>query len=147
MEKDYEFFILAGLVGLGILALFLTGLDFFGNNFLETENIISNIQPIITGAPDSGGVSVELTPKGKINGNLVISASFNTHSIDLSQFNLKETTVLEYGGKKTKPISVPVLNGHHANGEFIFDVEKDISEFTIKITGIPNIKERTFRWK
>ena len=107
-------------------------------------------QPISTGSTGPGDVSVELTPFSSENGLLKVNIAVNTHSVDLSQFDLKEITLLEYKDKFYKPVEAPALRGHHSNGILTFNIspENNIDEsFTIKISGIPNVKERVFSWK
>ena len=109
------------------------------------------LNSISTGSTENGDVSVILTPKGKTESKLAVEISINTHSVDLSQFNLKEITRLEYDGKMINPISAPSLQGHHVSGELVFqiDMNKDINiinDLVIKIIGIPQTNERIFKW-
>ena len=71
----------------------------------------------------------------------------NTHIADLSKFDLKQLTTLEYNGKYIKPIDVPNLKGHHSSGILMFNVGDDIKGFIIKIKGIPLVEERIFKWQ
>lgn len=106
----------------------------------------SGLNSINTGTTDDGDVSIELTPKKVVNGVLTVKVSINTHSVELNDFDLKEITTLEFNGISINPTSAPSLGGHHVSGDIIFNIEKDISIFTIKIKGIPKIEERVFTW-
>ena len=91
-------------------------------------------------------VSIDLTPHKVSQGNLVVDISFNTHSVELSQFDLAQLIILEYNGKVIMPKSVPELQGHHSSGQLVFDVKQDIQNFKIIIKDIPDIEERDFEW-
>ena len=108
---------------------------------------IAAFKTISTGSVDSGDASVDLTPRGMENGKFAVDFSINTHSVDLSQFDLMKITLLEYDGKTIKPISAPQLSGHHNSGILIFDTGTEIKNFKIIIMGIPAVEERIFEWK
>ena len=93
-----------------------------------------------------GTVSIDLTPHKVSNGNLVVDIAVNTHSGDLSEFDLLQLVTLEFDGTTIKPKSAPQLQGHHSSGELVFDVKEDISNFKIIIKDIPDIEERVFEW-
>ncbi|MBS3095046.1 hypothetical protein J4231_00015 [Candidatus Woesearchaeota archaeon] len=105
------------------------------------------LNPILTGTTEQGDVSIELSPKAFVDGNLIVGLSANTHSIDLSKFDLKQITTLEYNGKAIKPTNAPAMSGHHVNGEIAFYVGEAISKFSITINSIPNVENRVFDWK
>ena len=121
-----------------------TQLNELKSNAGVTETGFKNIN---TGTTDEGEVSIALKPNKVNEGKLVVSISANTHSVDLTPFDLKELTTLEFDDKKIKPLSAPKLSGHHASGELVFEVGKEITAFTIKIKGIPKVEERVFEWK
>jgi len=73
--------------------------------------------------------------------------SVNTHSVDLSQFDLKEIITLEYNGKIEKPISAFSLQGHHSNGKLLFNVKEELTLFSVIIDGIPKVNKRVFTWE
>ncbi|HLD43651.1 MAG TPA: hypothetical protein VJB08_06745 [Candidatus Nanoarchaeia archaeon] len=108
---------------------------------------VNGFATIGSGSTDQGDVSIDLTPvKGGKQLKVLVTA--NTHSVDLSQFDLREITILEYDGRKIQPSAAPKLSGHHANGEIIFDVSvPSDSEFTIKMRSIPKEEERVFTWR
>jgi hypothetical protein len=92
-------------------------------------------------------VTVDLKPKELDNGKFYVDIGVNTHTVDLSQFDLMELTTLEINGRIIKPSSAPKLGGHHNSGTLIFDVDEELSSFKIKIKGIPEIEERVFEWE
>ncbi|MBI2631671.1 hypothetical protein HYW75_01575, partial [Candidatus Pacearchaeota archaeon] len=69
------------------------------------------------------------------------------HSVDLSQFNLKNMVRLNYNGKTAKPVEASSLTGRHVSGELIFPVKGDLEEFDIVILGVPKTNERRFEWR
>jgi len=103
-------------------------------------------QTITSGSTDPGSAQVDLTPESALNGQLKADFAINTHSVDLSQYDLVKITTLEYGGKKINPVSAPALQGHHTSGTLIFNVDQNLNKFKITITGIPNVQERVFEW-
>lgn len=91
-------------------------------------------------------VAIDLTPKEFENGKLYVDISVNTHSIDLTQFDLTKLVKLEYASNSIFPESAPKLSGHHTSGTLIFDTGKELKSFKIIVKGIPDIKERIFEW-
>ncbi len=155
MEKNYGKYMLYGLLVLVIVGLILafTGFSFdmvslnVNKAAVKTPSLDkSTFSPVETGTTGSGDVSIELEPRQVINGELKVDIAVNTHSVDLSPFNLKQITTLEYNGKLIKPVSAPNLGGHHSNGELVFEVGEDIDSFKIRIKGIPKVEERIFEW-
>ncbi len=104
-----------------------------------------NFASASSGSTDTGDVEIQLTPyfDGRV---LNVDMAVNTHSVDLSQFDLKEKITLEAEGKILKPSSAPVLSGHHANGVLVFKTGS-LESFIIKINGIPKLNERIYEWR
>ena len=126
-----------------IVFLMLTGLNNASNNPALTINGGLNLS---TKSSDSQ-VSIELTPIKLVNGKLFIESRFNTHSGALEDYDLKNLVTLELNGELIKPSVVPELKWHHGSGEFVFEIgDRNISEFSIIIKGIPAIPERVFNW-
>ena len=100
---------------------------------------------ITRGTTESGDVEIALTPQWR-EGKLYINLAANTHSVDLSQFDLRQQTILSYGGKQIKPAQAPSLSGHHSNGLITFDMPEKQKEFTIIMDGIPAVPERVYVW-
>lgn len=145
------FIVIAGLI-LSLAGSFSGGTAAATYTELNGRNAAGNIvkegasfKTVSIGSTGQGDVSIDLTPD-YANGKLVVKISANTHSVDLSQFDLKKMTTLKYGGKTVSPSSAPSLSGHHASGILIFDLEEKMDSFTIKIEGIPLIEERIFTW-
>jgi len=111
------------------------------------QNTDSGFQMITSGNIETGNVQIDLTPAGFENGQLKVNFAINTHSVDLSRYDLTKITVLEYSGKKIMPLSAPELQGHHTSGTMVFNVGENIKKFKIIISGIPNVQERVFEWK
>ena len=108
-------------------------------------NGYSGFAPVLTGTTGEGDVEISLTPV--VDGSVIkIQIAANTHSVDLSQFDLMKIIKLVYENKKISPVSAPKLSGHHANGELVFNLEKEINSFAVTIEGIPKINERLFKW-
>jgi len=98
-----------------------------------------------TGTTEQGDVEITLTPAYQ-NGQLVFSLSANTHSIDLSQFDLKKLTLLTVSDKEFTPVSSSVLQGHHSSGNIVFSLDQKPEKFSVMIQGIPQLQTRTYVW-
>lgn len=146
-------FIAALLIGVGIVLglgrLFKIG-DHTGKSASAVSAEVNSTDRTFgtrsSGSMNQGDVLIELTPKYIAPGKLIVKFAMNTHTVDLSQFNLKELTTLLYGSKKVKPTEANRLRGHHSFGLIVFDLEENPEKFSISITGIPKDKERTFLW-
>ncbi len=101
----------------------------------------------LTGTTGPGDVAIELKPHEPTGNELAVDYSINTHSVDLSQYDLTRITTLEYEGKTINPLPSQKLQGHHNSGTMIFPIEKNPGNFVIKISGIPKIEERIFEWR
>ena len=115
---------------------------------INTQTVLQQkYNTISTGTTDSGDVSVDLTPRGVVNGQFQVDFEINTHSVELSQYDLAKITALEYNGKKINPMNAPKLEGHHSSGTLTFNFEEDLNNFKITMKGIPNVEERVFEWR
>ena len=145
MNKDYLAYIIILVVGIVVFGiLFLLNSDFYAKT--DAVEVTNSLKPISSGSTDEGDVSIVLTPINVAKGIIQIEVAVNTHSVDLSQFDLKKVITLEYQGKTFKPLSASTLSGHHSSGMITFDVGSGVDGFTIKINGIPSAKERVFEW-
>lgn len=143
---------------IGILVLLLAGLAYAAVGWFWPAPSTSTVQPsvatgavastgaISTGSTDQGDVSIELTPIGFKDGKFQVSLAANTHSVDLSTFDLTKITTLTYEGRSINPSAAPKLSGHHVSGVLAFDTGKELTKFTITMTGIPAVEERVFDW-
>src|SRR3972149_9759945 len=125
MKKQYHEYVLYGSLGIALLTLVIT----FGGLVLQRNSADQPVpqqwfMPIISGTTEQGDVSIELKPLGVRDGKLVVNIAANTHSVDLSQFDLKQIARLEYEGKSASPFTAPVLSGHHSSGVLEFEVGK-----------------------
>ena len=102
--------------------------------------------PLLTGTTSDGDIAIELTPR-LVNSNVEVSITANTHSVDLSQFDLSQIISLELGSISVKPSSAPQLSGHHSSGNLMFNINKNINALTITVTGIPSIEKRVYSWR
>lgn len=100
-------------------------------------------ETIISGGTGPGEVSIELTPQVR-EGKVEVAVAVNTHSVDLTQFDLKQLATLTAGGRDYKPVEAPVLSGHHTTGKMVFEVG-ELEQMEIVIRGVP-AGERVFRW-
>ena len=139
--RIFEFFILA-VIGLVIAGCANAQITPENNN--KNNNI--NFKTISTGSTQTNDVLIGLTPIRIENNRLEINFAANTHSVDLSQFDLMKITALIYDNKQIKLISAPALSGHHSSGELVFNIDKTPNNFKITIINIPNIEERIFEW-
>lgn len=150
MKKAFEKYVSNGIIIIGVIVLIYFAYSFLfpapGEKGLENYVSLGSLNTITTGTTDDDDITIELTPQKIENGKLFVAIAVNTHSVDLSQFNLQELVVLDYKGDKIKPISAPSLSGHHANGELVFEVGKQPSTVTITIRGIPKQSERIYNW-
>ena len=142
------------LILYGILALVVVALLYSLSGMLPTQVIQqSNAQAAVpsaapdsieTGTTDTGDVAIALTPASLQP--LTFDLAVNTHSVDLSPFDLKELVSLQYNNNLYKPSSAPSLTGHHSSGTIMFDVSVE-KPFTVVIVGIPKVEERTYTWR
>ena len=89
-------------------------------------------------------VTIDLEPHQFENGVLDIDISLNTHTTDMSLFDLKKQVKLVIDGKEYYPVSVPSLSGHHTSGTLRFELPNKPDKHKIIIIGIPDIEERIF---
>ena len=147
MKTDY---IVYGLLLVVVFIFIYTIYGFELNsrpNSLQEPTTAAAFKTISSGSTEIGSAQIDLTPKGIVNGQFLVDFAINTHSVDLSQFDLKKITTLQYNGKKILPYSATALAGHHNFGTIVFDIGEDIKSFKITIVGIPNVSERNFEWE
>ena len=132
---------------IGIIVILLGGLIYSISGFFVNSdkiNIPAGSDKLKKKNSEST-VTVDLTPKFE-NGKLYVDIEINTHTVDLSQYDLKDIVALEFEGKSIKPVSAPKLSGHHNSVQLIFDVGKELSNFKIIVKDLPDIQERVFEW-
>lgn len=128
------------LIAIGIYTIY--GLT-KGNNHANSDKL----GMISTGSTDSGDVAIDMTPIEIDDKNLILNIALNTHSVDLSQFDLRQIATLKYNGKIVYPAEAPEIEGHHSSGKIVFDIDGNLRDFTVTIKGIPKIEERAYEWK
>ncbi len=105
------------------------------------------LKTVTSGSTDSGDVSIDLTPHASIEaGKLVVDIAVNTHSVDLTRYDLRSLTALEVGAASLRPVAALKLQGHHSSGTLVFETGTMPQAFTIRIRGIPAVEERVFSW-
>ncbi|MBI2108097.1 hypothetical protein HYU10_04335 [Candidatus Woesearchaeota archaeon] len=147
MEK--EKYLLIGILAIAVISLAFTAFNIFGGNQPAQPNSAdaqNSAKSQYQTKTSEGEVTIDITPKGLNNGNMIFDISFNTHTVDLTQFDLKKLVVLEADGRQIAPSSAPSLSGHHNSGELAFNTGKDLNRFKIKINEIPDVKERVLEW-
>ncbi len=92
-----------------------------------------------------GQVSLEAQPEWR-DGRLVVSLSANTHSVDLSTIELRESVRLVVGDLEYAPGESASLAGHHARAVLTFKVPWQPDAFTLRIRGVPDVPERVLQW-
>ena len=140
----------------GILLILLIGFITYVEARSQNEKITSSNFQVsnnkntytaqTTGTTGNEDVEITLTPTYN-NGKLTLQIAVNTHSVDISQYNLARIALLTMNGKTYTPISAPTLTGHHTNGELIYSIPTQPKEFTITITGIQKIEKRAYTWR
>lgn len=100
---------------------------------------------VSTGSTDTGDVELSLTPLGQNGALFEVSLAANTHSVDLSPFDLNELAVLSFQGQEVRPSRAPEMAGHHVSGKLAFEASPG-EVFTITITGVPAVQERVYQW-
>ena len=144
-KQDY---ILIGILAIAVIGLAFTAFSFFGSGQAVQVNTADSgaVKSQSLTKTSDGEVTIDITPKSFKNGNMYFDVEFNTHTVDLSPFDLKKIAVLEADGKQIAPLSAPALSGHHNSGELVFNTGKELNRFKIRINGIPDVKERTLEW-
>ena len=99
-----------------------------------------------TGSTGSGDVQVELVPQQVKDGRITFTFAANTHSVSLGQFDLKQIVTLSIGSNVVRPLSTPLMSGHHVSGPLVFELPKEGDTVTLTISGIPEVPQREYTW-
>ncbi len=127
------------IISLGVLILLI----FLGcSKISPTEE---KKQPTFASKTSDGEVSITLTPTYE-DGTLVVQYALNTHSVDMSSFDLQQQVVLQSNGQTYYATNKPILSGHHNNGNLHFKISPLLTSFEIITTDIPDVKERRLSW-
>ncbi len=93
-----------------------------------------------------GQVEISLVPSLVKNDKLQFKMRMNTHSVSLSQLDLKKLITLETSDGSIHPSDVPKLSGHHSGGTVTFDLKKPVDKIKVIIRDVPDKPERVFEW-
>ncbi|GEM_PF-3604713 len=147
MKKSVEYYNIKEYYPYGFLILIIGGMWIGFNIYLE-DNSQNALQAIAIGTTDAGDVVLELIPLEIKSDEIIIQVRANTHSVDLSQFDLRKNSILDYNGNSYTPSQAPFLQGHHVSGDLVFPIKtKDLDSFRITIKGIPLQQERIYYWE
>jgi hypothetical protein len=108
--------------------------------------------PAETRSSEGGGVTIQATPDGTAGGNLVISLSLNTHSVDLSYDYRALATLRDDQGHVYPAASWDgASGGHHVKGRLIFSNNPlqsvaGVKWIELEIKDVAGMPVRTFRW-
>lgn len=145
MKKDLPYY-LKEYYFYGVLILIITGM-WIGFNVYYNHSPQNGLRAINTGTTDAGDVALELVPLDVRSNQLIIQVRANTHSVDLSQFDLGKSTILTYGYNSYAPSQASSLQGHHASGMLVFPIaQEDVESFKVIVKGIPLQQERVYYW-
>ena len=105
---------------------------------------------------EAGGVTVTATYLGQTAQAVRFQVKLDTHTADLSQFDLKNSVTLRNdSGAAVRPLDPKALGGHHAEGELAFPATDSagravVGESTryleLVVTNVAGIPERVLRW-
>ena len=135
------------ILGIIILAILVGGTFFMfareiGSKSVSVDHTELNLQT----KTSEGAVTIDLTPKEFDGKNFYVDIGVNTHTVDLSQFDLKKLVTLEINDVSMSPISAPSLSGHHNSGTLIFGLKEEPRDFTIEVREFPDMPVRIFEW-
>lgn len=130
-----------------IIILFAAGALVYGVLSYAGSPIFSSQEPpAAANSLAQGEVTVDVQLLSVENEQAQFSIALNTHSVDLSQFDLRELITLEYEGKILKPVSAPAVSGHHASGTVLFEMKEQKNNFLVRVRGIPPELDREFQF-
>lgn len=133
---------------MGVIVLLAGGVLVYGILSYAGSPLFSRSDASLSssGSISEGDVTVDVQLLSKENGQILFSIAFNTHSVDLSQFDLQELITLEYGSSVLQPLAVPQLSGHHASGTVRFAMLEPAKDVIVRVRGIPQEIDREFRF-
>jgi len=95
----------------------------------------------------AGAVTVTLTPKKHVEGQLFVEIAVTTHTInDLEKYDLKKIATLDFTEQSIAPTSAPALRGHHNSGQLVFPLAAMPGAFAIKLHGLDQPVLRVLSW-
>ena len=107
---------------------------------------LKHLEAVSTGSMDADGVVVDIQPLEFKDEKLTVRFKANTHTGNLTDYDLGELTALHFDGRTLKPSSAERLSGHHSAAIVEFEIGSMPEAFSITVAGIGNVKERVFEW-
>ena len=105
---------------------------------------------------EAGGVTVTATYLGRTAQAVRFQVKLDTHTADLSQFDLKNSVTLRNdAGAAVRPLDPKALGGHHAEGELSFPatdaggravVGESTRYLELVVVNLAGVPERVLRW-
>jgi hypothetical protein len=133
------------LIGFFVLGLALVAL--IGQLAVDRPESPGSFERFETGGMGPDNVVIGLKPEKMEGGVLAVRFWADTHTVDLSRYDLKKAVVLEYDGKRIAPMKADGLKEHHSSGRIEFPIAGDPGGFRIIIEGIPAEQERIYTWE
>lgn len=135
------------LVAIGWAGAILLG---SGASAVESNNdevVAQSYRTVSTGALSADDVQIELTPRGIVDGELVVDFRANTHGISLSEYDLAELSTLIHDGESVRASTATSMGGHHNSGTIAFPLDEMPGNFEIVIRSLPAQDERRYSWE
>lgn len=144
-----------------IFAVVLGALWFFqGNKTVDKKSGPDGLTKT-SGSTEPGKAQVNVTLATKENQSEIGAAPYNldkqyvfyveanTHTINITDTDMKKASVLIADGKTIKTTRWTKIMenvGHHLNGFLIFDKKRDAKKLTLTIKEFGGVPKRTFAW-
>ncbi len=141
---DNKSLIAVGVIVIVVFLAFVFALP-GGTDLPEAGTAIGTAGGMETRTSDMESVTIDLTPVTVNENEIIFNIGVNTHSVDLSAYDLKALAILSYSGKNVKPSGAPALSGHHNSGVLSFAVDEEPASFAVTIINLP-AGERAFTW-
>jgi len=132
--------IIVFLIGMFFTVSIVGAFTLFGNN-LTREN-------------GQGAVRVSatyLSSQGTVNEKIALRLTFDTHSVDLSQYDFKKISFIQIDDQKPQPGESWDFTGagHHFKGIITFDQTLPVGTQKVRllIRGLDGVEERIFEWQ
>jgi len=79
---------------------------------------------------------------------LLLHVTMNTHSVNLSEYDLAKLSTLEAGGDPEPAIESVTISDdqHHAEAVLVFSRPAETTTATLTVRDIGGVPERTLRW-
>jgi hypothetical protein len=161
-----------GVIAVGLIGYYLT--DFILNGNKAAENSIANqvkqsqsnqsnsvrtnvegTESPLTKSNSEGAVAIKTTflPEKSNNNQLVFEVVMNTHSVDLTQYDLSKLASITFDQDSGIPgmfeWEPENTDSHHMMGNLIWngDVGENYKNINLNLSNIDNVPARMFTWK